>query len=61
VIFGFLLYIIPGILVLVLWKPESSCELVFDDNGSGSTVTAQVRGSGEGGMGFFNEVAGLLI
>lgn len=61
VIVGLLFYVVPGVLVLVFWKPVSSCSLIFDDNDEGSTVTAQVNGDGEGGMGFYNEVAGLLI
>jgi hypothetical protein len=30
-------------------------------HGTGTNVTAQVQGIGEGGIGFFNEVSGLLI
>jgi hypothetical protein len=61
VIFGFLFYIVPGVLVLVFWKPVETCTLVFDEHGEGTTVTAQVSGKGEGGLGFYNEVAGILI
>lgn len=61
VIIGFMCYIVPGILVLVFWKPVETCTLVFDQNGEGTTITAQVKGKGEGGLGFYNEVAGILI
>jgi len=62
VIVGFCIYVIPGVLVLVLWKPADSCSLVFDaDDGGGATVTGQIKGDGDAGMGFFNEISGLLI
>jgi hypothetical protein len=62
VIVGLCFYVIPGVLVAVLWKQADSCSLVFDagDKG-GTTVTGQVNGSGDAGMGFFNEISGLLI
>ena len=59
VIGGFCFYIVPGALVLAFWKPIEYCYLIFDDNGAGTTVTAQVKG--EAGQQFFNDVAGLLI
>ncbi len=46
VIIGFGLYIVPGVLVLIFWKPGRSCTLVFDDDGAGTNVTAQVQGNG---------------
>jgi hypothetical protein len=61
VIIGFLLYIIPGILVLVFWKPVESCALMFDERDGVTTITAQVKGKGQGGIGFFNQVVGLLL
>ena len=45
--------------MLAFWKPIEYCYLIFDDNGAGTTVTAQVKG--EAGQQFFNDVAGLLI
>lgn len=59
VIFGFFFYIIPGILVLALWKPVEYCRLVFDENSTGSTVTGQVKG--ESGVQFFNDISAILI
>jgi hypothetical protein len=59
VILGFCLYIVPGVLVLTLWKPVEYCSLVFDENGEGSTVTARVKG--ESGVQFFNDVSGILL
>jgi hypothetical protein len=59
VIGGTLLYVVPGVLVLLYWKPIEYCTLIFDENGSGATVTGVVKG--ETGDQFFNDVAGLLI
>ena len=59
VIVGFCLYIVPGVLVLVLWKPVEYCHLIFDENGPGATVTFQIKG--ESGNQFFNDVAAMLI
>lgn len=59
VIGGTLLYIIPGVLVLLFWKPVEYCHLIFDESGAGATVVGQVKG--EAGQQFFNDVAGLLI
>jgi len=61
VILGFCFYIVPGVLVLIFWKPADTCTLVFDQNDEGTTITAQVNGQGEGGVGFFNEISGLLM
>ena len=59
VILGFIFYIIPGILVLVFWKPIDYCSLMFDDSAEGCLVTATLKG--ERGRRFFSEVAGLLM
>jgi hypothetical protein len=61
VILGFIFYIIPGVLMLIFWKPESSCILIFSEDDNCSTITVQIKGDGEGGTGFFNEVSGLLM
>ena len=61
VILGFCCYIIPGVLVLAFWKPGRTCTLIFDQNDDGTSITAQVSGEGEGGIGFFNEISGLLM
>ena len=61
VIFGFLFYILPGILVLVLWKPTQYCELTFDDDdepNKKSSIVGKIRG--EFGHGFFNQIAAEL-
>ena len=62
VIVGLCFYVIPGVLVAVLWKQADSCSLVFDagDKG-GTTLTGQVNGTGDAGMGFFNEISGLIM
>jgi hypothetical protein len=61
VIFGILLYVVPGILVLVLWKPIQYCELTFDDDDddqANSSIIGKI--SGEFGHGFFNQIAAEL-
>lgn len=47
VIFGFLFYIIPGILVLIYWKPYDHCELTFhdsDEEGYSTSVVGKFKG-----------------
>lgn len=58
VIFGFALYIFPGVLVLVFWKPVDYCRLFFEDSPEGTVVVAQVKG--EAGTQFFNDISGVL-
>jgi hypothetical protein len=59
VIGGFCFYILPGVLVLIFWKPVETCTLIFDESGSGATVTGVVKG--ETANQFFSDISGLLI
>ncbi len=61
VILGFLFYVIPGILVLILWKPVDYCELDFeesDEEGFKTTIIGKIKG--EVGQEFFSQVSGIL-
>ncbi|MFP4280764.1 MAG: hypothetical protein ACLFQI_12300 [Halochromatium sp.] len=60
VIVGFLFYIIPGILVLVFWKPTQYCELSFDDEEGEKKTSIIGKINGEFGHGYFNQVAAQL-
>ena len=47
VILGFICYIIPGILVLIYWKPYDHCELTFnqsDEEGFQTMVVGKFKG-----------------
>ena len=59
VVLGFCFYIVPGVLVLVLWKPVEYCHLVFDENGSGAILTGMVKG--ESGLQFWSKITGILL
>lgn len=60
-IFGTACCIVPGLVVLILWRPEQSeCALSFAECGSGSQVSARIVGWGPAGEGYFREVSKLL-
>jgi len=59
VIIGLLFYVVPGILVLMFWKPIEYCKLIFDENSGGATVTGMLKG--ESGNQFWNDVSGILL
>ena len=60
VILGFICYIIPGILILLLWKPEEYCKITFDKQEDGNTeIIALIKG--EKALEFFNSMVGLLL
>lgn len=47
VIFGFLTYVVPGILVLLYWKPVDFCEISFHDSDKekvGTSITGKYKG-----------------
>ncbi|MGL4512073.1 MAG: hypothetical protein ACRCT8_03210 [Lacipirellulaceae bacterium] len=58
VIFGFLFYIIPGILVLLLWSPKHECQLVFEEDAEITSIVAMLQG--KEAVVFFNEISGML-
>jgi len=61
VIVGFCLYIVPGVLVLLLWKPKDYCKLLFEtsEDGVGTTVIGLMKG--EKGSQFFSVISSLLL
>lgn len=59
VVLGFLVYILPGILMLIFWRRTGTCTLLFQDGSEGTTITATVKG--EKGRQFFNDVSAVLI
>jgi hypothetical protein len=59
VVLGLIFYVIPGVLMLVYWRPVYYCKLTFEDAAEGCTIIATLKGTR--GRQFFQEVAALLI
>jgi len=61
VLIGLFFYIIPGILILIFWKPIDFCQLSFEDSDEKEYKTLVIaKMKGEIGQEFFSQVSGLL-